>query len=104
FKSMKNASFDKIISIATQVGPYVTTNLKKDEITGLLTRCLTYLQYDMKKYNIPQEGLWSYYDAEGVSYIQINDIEKCRRNLIKFIFGKSIADSFLSSSSKASSD
>ncbi|MCR5652961.1 MAG: LCP family protein [Ruminococcus sp.] len=98
FKSMKNASFDKIISIATQVGPYVTTNLKKDEITGLLTRCLTYLKYDMKKYNIPQKGLWSYYDADGVSYIQINDMDKCRKKFIKFVFGDAVADSFLSSS------
>ena len=104
FKSIRNASFDKIISIASQVGPYVTTNLKKDEITGLLARCLTYLKYNMKKYNIPQEGLWSYYDAEGVSYIQINDMDKCRERFIKFIFGSSVADSFLSSSSSKTSD
>ena len=104
FKSIKSASFDKIISIATQVGPYVTTNLKKDEITGLLARCLTYLKYDMKKYNIPQQGLWSYYDADGVSYIQINDMDVCRRKFIKFIFGAAVADSFLSSSSSKTSD
>lgn len=101
FKSIKEASFDKIVTIATQVGPYVTTNLKKDEITGLLARCLTYLKYDMKKYNIPQQGLWSYYDADGVSYIQINDVEQSRKKFIKFIFGDAIADSFLSSSSSS---
>lgn len=101
FKSIKKASFDKIISIATQVGPYITTNLKKDEITGLLARCLTYLKYDMKKYNIPQDKMWSYYnDADGISYIQINDMEKCRNKLIKFIFGDDVAKQFLSSKSK----
>ncbi len=98
FKSIKKASFDKILSIATQVGPYITTNLKKDEITGLLARALTYLKYDMKKYNIPQDGLWSYYnDENGISYIQITDMEKCRKKLVKFIFGASASSSSKSS-------
>lgn len=101
FKSIKNASFDKIISIATQVGPYVTTNLKKDEITGLLTRSLTYLKYDFKKYNIPQDGLWAYYRYDGVSYIQITDMDECRRRFIEFVFGEAIADSALSSSNSS---
>lgn len=88
FKSIKKASFDKILTIATQVGPYITTNLKKDEITGLLAHALTYLKYDMKKYNIPQDGLWSYYDDPTAgSCIQIDDIETCRKKLVKFIFG-----------------
>ena len=86
FKSLKKASWDKIIQIATDVGPLVTTNLKKDEITGLLTRALSYLNYDMKKYNIPQKGLWSYYiDESAGSCIQINDMEKCRKKLVNFV-------------------
>lgn len=102
FKSMKNASFDKLVSIATQVGPYITTNLKRDEITGLLTRSLTYMKYDLKKYNIPQDGLWSYYDADGVSYIQINDVEESRIKLVEFIFGKETANKLKKASSSSS--
>lgn len=99
FKSIKKASFDKILSIATQVGPYITTNLKKDEITGLLARSLTYIKYDLKKYNIPQDGLWSYYNDEaGISYIQITDMEKCRNKLVRFIFATSVSSSSKSKS------
>ncbi len=103
FKSLKKASWDKIIKIATDVGPLITTNLKKDEITGLLTRALTYLDYDMKKYNIPQKGLWSYYDdPEAGSCIQINDMEKSRKKLVKFIFGNALDSN--TTSSKTSSN
>ena len=89
FKDLKEASFDKIISIVSEVGPYITTNFTKEEITGLLTRSLTYLQYDLKKYGVPQNGLWSYYNDEYAgSCIQINDMEKCRKKLVKFVFGE----------------
>lgn len=92
FSSMKKASLTQIIDIVSKVGPLVTTNLKKDEITGLVTRALTYLSYDVKKYSVPQNNLWSYYDDDYVgSCIQIDDMEKCRNKFAKFIFGKAIS-------------
>ena len=68
---------------------WVTTNLKKDEITGLVTHAMSYMKYKVKQYTIPQDGLWSYYtDPVAGSCIQINDMDLCRKKFAKFIFGK----------------
>lgn len=59
FESMKNASLTQIVSIVSSIGPLVTTNFKKDEITALVSHSLTYLQYDVEQYYIPgNEDFW----------------------------------------------
>lgn len=89
FNSMREASLTELISIVSEVGPLVTTNLKKDEITNLVAHGTTYMKYKVKQYNVPQEGLWTYYrDSAGVSYIQITDMEESREQFAKFVFGK----------------
>ncbi len=91
FNDMKGASITQIIQIVSEVGPLVTTNLKKDEITGLVSHSLTYLKYGVKQYTVPQDGLWSYYnDPVAGSCIQVNDMTKCRKSFAKFVFGKLI--------------
>lgn len=91
FNSMKNASITQIIQIVSEVGPLVTTNLKKDEITGLVSHSLTYLKYSVKQYTVPQDGLWAYYtDPVAGSCIQISDMNKCRKKFAKFVFGSLI--------------
>lgn len=89
FNSVRNASLPQIIQMVSDVGPLVTTNLKKDEITGLVTHAMAYMKYKVKQYTIPQDGLWSYYtDPAAGSCIQINDMDLCRKKFAKFIFGK----------------
>lgn len=91
FNSMKGASITQIIQIVSEVGPLVTTNLKKNEITGLVSHSLTYMKYGVKQYTVPQDGLWVYYtDPEAGSCIQITDMEKCRKKFAKFVFGSLI--------------
>ncbi|MGN1130811.1 MAG: LCP family protein, partial [Ruminococcus sp.] len=91
FTSLKSASLPQIISIISEVGPYVTTNLKKDEITGLASHALTYLKYKVVQYNVPQSGLWSYYNSPSTgSIIRIDDIDTCRKKFAKFVFGNLI--------------
>ncbi len=94
FKSMKKASITQIIQIVSEVGPLVTTNLKKDEITGLVSHSLTYMKYGVKQYSVPQDGLWTYYtDPVAGSCIQITDMDKCRAKLAKFVFGSLLSAS-----------
>ncbi len=88
FNSMKKANITQIIQIVSQVGPLVTTNLKKDEITGLVSHSMTYMTYKVKQYTVPQDGLWAYYtDPVAGSCIQITDMTKCRKKFAKFVFG-----------------
>lgn len=86
FEEMKSASLPEIISIVAEVGPLVTTNLKKDEITGLLTHALTYLDYEFQSYGIPQDGYWQYGENEAGSVILITDMESCRTDFANFVF------------------
>ncbi len=87
FDSMKSADLGQIVSIVSSIGPLITTNLKKDEITALVSNALTYLKYDVEQYYVPEEGLW-YYDDDtpSGSVIRIADMEKQRIAFAKFIY------------------
>lgn len=93
FESMKGADLAQIVSIVSSIGPLVTTNLKKDEITALVTRSLTYLQYDVEQYYIPEEGLWCYDDNTSAgSVIRIADMEAQRYAFAEFIYEELFTD------------
>lgn len=92
FSDFKKADLSQIISIVGSVGPLVTTNLKKDEITRLVSHALKYLQYESVQYSIPSEGLW-YYDDKTVlsdgtvtSTIKFSDLQKQRVVLAENIY------------------
>ena len=93
FNDMKSADLGQIITIVGKVGPLVTTNLKKDEITALVSHSLTYLKYEVLQYNIPIEGLWRYNDdTPAGSVIEITDLEKQRIDFAKFVYEKLVMD------------
>lgn len=92
FESMKSASLPQIVSIVSEIGPLVTTNFKKDEITTLIANATTYLQYDVVEYSIPGG-----YDVKGVTWdytndsyygscISIIDIDTVRKEFAEFVF------------------
>lgn len=91
FNSMKDADLGQIVSIVSSVGPLVTTNLKKDEITALVSHSLTYLSYDVEQYYIPETGLW-YYDDQTLingsytSTIKISDLDAQRLAFAEFVY------------------
>lgn len=84
---MKSADLGQIVSIVSKVGPLITTNLKKDEITALVSHAPTYLSYEVVQSYIPTEGLW-YYDnnTPAGSVIAIADMNKQRMEFAKFIY------------------
>lgn len=92
FTSMKSADLGQIVSIVSSVGPLVTTNLKKDEITALVSHALTYLSYDVEQYYVPEEGLWYYddktktWDGRITSTIKISDLDEQRTKFASFVF------------------
>ena len=88
FNDMKSASLPQIVSIVGSVGPLVTTNLKKDEITTLVSHALKYLQYDVEQYYIPSRPeLWYYDDYSEVgSVIKFTDLNQQRIEFAEFIY------------------
>lgn len=88
---LKEASLTQIISIMGEIGPMITTNLKKDEITMLVANSLTYLQYDVEEYRVPEDGVWEYgWTDDGQSIVVITDWEKQIYDLAYFVFEDSL--------------
>lgn len=98
FNDMKSADLGQIISIVGSIGPLVTTNLKKNEITALVSHSLTYLSYDVEQNYVPTEGFWYYDDntiinGESTSTIKFTDLNAQRIAFARFIFEEMIAGS-----------
>ena len=89
---MKSASLADIIAIVDKIGPLVTTNLKKNEITTLVANSLTYLSYNLVEYRLPSD---SNYDAGwhyGMSTLDIVDMDKERKQLSIFVYEELVTD------------
>lgn len=83
----EEASLTDIVEIVNEIGPLVTTNLKKSDITFLVSNCMTYLDYEMIELAIPTEGNWSYGRTDDMqSVIVINDWDKVRYDLASFVY------------------
>lgn len=92
--SMKTASLTDIVKIVNEIGPLVTTNLKKDDITFLVQNSLTYLNYEMVQEHVPIDGYWKYsWTPSGQSVIEITDWDATRRELAQFVYEDSVVES-----------
>lgn len=89
---MKSASIPELIEIVNNIGPMVTTNLKKSEITSLLSGATTYLGYSFEECSMPSSGRWSYGWNEAGSVILVDDWNGARHDLAKFIYEDIVVD------------
>ncbi len=104
FNDLKGADLAKIVSIVSTVGPMVTTNLKKAEITALVSHAPTYLSYTVEQSYVPTEGLWYYENDTPVgSVIAIADMNAQRLEFAKFIYEDRLSGGDTSSNSSTSS-
>ncbi len=100
----KSANLTQIVSIVGEVGPMITTNLKKNEITTLVANSLTYLKYDMEEFRVPEDNVWQYgWTSDGQSIVEIIDWEQQRYDLAKFVFEESVTGKNPASSSSSES-
>lgn len=85
--SLKSANIGQLLQIVTDIGPMITTNLKKNEITVLASNSLKYLGYEFEEISVPLSSVWRYsWSSDGQSIIEITDWSDCRRQLAEFIF------------------
>lgn len=90
----KSADLGQIVQIVGKVGPMITTNLKKDEITTLVANSLTYLSYEFEEYRVPEDELFEYgWTDDGQSIVAITDWSTQRKRLALFIFESSVQGS-----------
>ena len=102
-KSLReNASLTELVSIANKIGPLVTTNLKKGDITFLVSNMMTYIKYDMEELSLPTQGKWGYGTTpDGQSVIAIHDWDGVRKDVAKFIYEDSVSGGSSSASSSS---
>ena len=90
----KQADIGQIVQIVSKVGPMITTNLKKDEITTLVANSLTYLKYDFEEYRVPEDELFKYdLTDDRQSIVVVTDWYLQRKNLALFVFESSVQGS-----------
>ncbi len=83
----EEASLTDIVEIVNEIGPLVTTNLKKNDITFLVSNCMTYLNYDMDEMSLPTEPNWKYGKTDDLqSVIVITDWDAVRYDLASFVY------------------
>ena len=88
------ASITDLVNIVNEIGPMITTNLKKEDITFLVSNVMTYLKYDMEQTSLPTEGTWRYgVTNDGQSVIVIDDWDKARYDLASFVYESGVVSS-----------
>lgn len=87
-KNLKeDASLTDIVEIVNEIGPLVTTNLKKNDITFLVSNCMTYLDYDMEEMSLPTQPNWKYSKTSDMqSIIEITNWDQVRYDLASFVY------------------
>ena len=89
---MRSASLAQIVNIVNEIGPLVTTNLKKTEITTLVSNSLTYLSYEMVEYRLPSDGNYEAGWHYGMSTLDVPDWNQERINLAVFVYEELVTD------------
>lgn len=83
----EEASLTDIVEIVNEIGPLVTTNLKKNDITFLVSNCMTYLNYDMEEMSLPTQPNWKYgVTSDSQSVIVITNWDQVRYDLASFVY------------------
>lgn len=100
----EDASLAELVTIANRIGPLITTNLKKGDITFLVSNMMTYINYDMEELSLPTQDRWQYgTTSDGQSVISITDWDGVRSDVAKFIYEDSVSGGSSTSSSSSSS-
>ena len=89
---MRSASLPQIVSIVNKIGPLITTNLKKTEITTLVSNSLTYLSYEMVEYRMPTDGNYTAGWHYGMSTLDVADWNAERTGLAVFVYEELVTD------------
>ena len=90
---LKTSSLPQLLNVIEKAGPYINTNLKKNEIITLGKNSVKYLQYELAEFRLPENDNLEGKNINGASVITIKDMNKARFDLAKFIYEDSVKES-----------
>ncbi len=85
-EKMKKAPLTQIASVISEIGPMITTNFKKNEITSLIPNVSQYLNYELQQRGAPDRS--ECYDdvKQGRSVLCVNDWDELKAQIALFIY------------------
>lgn len=88
---LEDATLDEMLEIVNAIGPNITTDLKEEDITFLVSNSLTYLTYEVEELAVPTMNTWSYgITPDGQSLIAVDDWEQLRKDFASFIYEEQV--------------
>ena len=94
-KKLQGMSNDEIRNFYAHIGTMLRTNLKTNEWLLLISNSDKYSKFSVKKYSVPQDGLWELYDSPENGYVdRITDLDKCKEGIRNFIYEGISADDY----------
>lgn len=83
---VRGASLGQLNELLNEFLPLISTNLTQSEILSMMSKVMTYLNYDIKSYSLPISGSWKYASIRKMSVLSI-DFKKNYQALEKMIKG-----------------
>ena len=90
----KTASLPQLTSVVSEIGPMITTNFKKNEITSLLSNSLTYLNYPISQRGAPDRSeCYDDYNDDGQAILEVTNWTSLRNEIATYIYEESFTGS-----------
>ncbi|MDO4568669.1 MAG: LCP family protein [Clostridia bacterium] len=91
FIKAKAAGVTKLLDIANQILPLITTDISKPDLLSMMSKLPAFLEYDFVQARIPIDGTWQYQTVNNMDVIVV-DFEVNREALQDFMFGYAVMD------------
>lgn len=86
FAKMKESSATQLLSVVNVIAPYVTTNMTKNQLAGMVILFLNAKNWPMSQGRIPVDGSWRDVNVRGMMCLSL-DTTANRAYLIKELYG-----------------
>ncbi|MBQ6797289.1 MAG: LCP family protein [Clostridia bacterium] len=82
----KSLGINELMAVATEVSPYLTTNMSQTRIATVALGAVGYITKPFEQLTVPIEGTYSFKTVSGMSVLSA-DLEENTKQIHEFIFG-----------------